>query len=111
MTRCMLILLSVAISALITQPCTAFVPTTSISQKLVIPKTTAFVNNVLTLSARKQKEDLSYIESRDMTREEMLELNKKNEEIMNMELSMMTGFSLVISLPILYLCWVAFFSD
>jgi hypothetical protein len=57
------------------------------------------------------KEDLSFIESRDMTREEMLELNKKNEDIMNMELQMMTGFSLVLSLPILYLCWVAFFSD
>jgi hypothetical protein len=38
-------------------------------------------------------------------------LNKKNEDIMNMELSAMTGFSLVLSLPILYLCWVAFFSD
>ena len=57
------------------------------------------------------KEDLSFIESRDMTREEMLDLNKQNEEIMNMELQMMTGFSLVLSLPILYLCWFAFFSD
>lgn len=56
-------------------------------------------------------EDLSFIETRDMTREEMLELNKKNEDIMNMELQAMTGFSLVLSLPILYLCWVAFFSD
>jgi hypothetical protein len=56
-------------------------------------------------------EDLSFIESRDMTREEMIELNQKNEDIMNMELQMMTGFSLVISLPILYLCWVAFFSE
>jgi selenocysteine-specific elongation factor len=61
--------------------------------------------------AKKVKEDLSYIETRDMTREEMLELNKKNEDIMNMELTAMTGFSLVLSLPILYLCWVAFFSD
>ena len=52
-----------------------------------------------------------FIESRDMTREEMLDLNKQNEEIMNMELSLMTGFSLVLSLPILYLCRVAFFSD
>ena len=59
----------------------------------------------------KKKEDLSYLETRDMTKEEMLELNKKNEDIMNMELTMMTAFSLVISLPILYLCWVAFFSD
>jgi len=61
--------------------------------------------------AKKVKEDLSFIETRDMTREEMLELNKKNEDIMNMELTAMTGFSLVLSLPILYLCWVAFFSD
>ena len=60
---------------------------------------------------KKVKEDLSYIESRDMTREEMVELNKKNEDIMNMELQMMTGFSLIIILPILYLCWVAFFSE
>mmetsp|Transcript_273 Transcript_273/g.369 ORF Transcript_273/g.369 Transcript_273/m.369 type:complete len:106 (-) Transcript_273:70-387(-) len=60
---------------------------------------------------KKEKEDLSFIESRDMTREEMLALNAENEEVMNMELQMMTGFSLVISLPILYLCWVAFFSD
>ncbi len=60
---------------------------------------------------KKPQEDLSYIETRDMTRAEMEELNRQNEDIMNMELSMMTGFSLVISLPILYLCWVAFFSD
>ena len=60
---------------------------------------------------KKEQEDLSFIESRDMTREEMLELNKKNEDIMNMELQAMTGFSLILSLPILYLCWVAFFSD
>ena len=63
------------------------------------------------INAKKKVEDLSYIESRDMTREEMLALNKKNEEIMNMELQAMTGFSLILSLPILYLCWVAFFSD
>jgi hypothetical protein len=63
------------------------------------------------LNKKKPKEDLSFIETRDMTREEMMELNKKNEEIMNMELQAMTGFSLILSLPILYLCWVAFFSD
>jgi len=63
------------------------------------------------LAAKKPQMDLSDIESRDMTREEMIELNKQNEDIMNMELSMMTGFSLIISLPILYLCWVAFFSE
>ena len=73
--------------------------------------TTTRATTATLLAAKKPKEDLSYIESRDMTREEMIELNKKNEDIMNMELSMMTAFSLVISLPILYLCWVAFFSD
>eukprot|EP00525_Craspedostauros_australis_P001774 CAMPEP_0198115790 /NCGR_PEP_ID=MMETSP1442-20131203/7222_1 /TAXON_ID= /ORGANISM="Craspedostauros australis, Strain CCMP3328" /LENGTH=113 /DNA_ID=CAMNT_0043773365 /DNA_START=99 /DNA_END=440 /DNA_ORIENTATION=- len=72
----------------------------------VAPASTLFV-----FGNKKKEEDLSDIESRDMTREEMIALNKKNEEIMNMELSMMTAFSLVISLPILYLCWVAFFSD
>jgi hypothetical protein len=60
---------------------------------------------------KKKKQDLSDIESRDMTRGEMEDLNKQNTEIMNMELQMMTVFSLVISLPILYLCWVAFYSD
>ena len=93
-----------------------------VSLLLVLCTASAFapVKNVVTpqsqisstpLFAKKPVEDLSYIESRDMTRQEMLDLNKKNEEIMNMELQMMTGFSLVISLPILYLCWVAFFSD
>lgn len=72
-------------------------------------QSTAFVTS---LAAKKKPEiDLSDIETRDMTREEMLDLNKQNEEIMNMELSMMTGFSLIISLPLLYLCWVAFFSE
>ena len=75
---------------------------------------TSGVESALNVFGGKKKgpeEDLSFIESRDMTREEMIALNKKNEEIMNMELTMMTGFSLVLSLPILYLCWVAFFSD
>jgi len=79
------------------------------------PRAPALTTRVSATSApvlfAKKKEDLSYLETRDMTKEEMLELNKKNEDIMNMELSMMTGFSLLISLPILYLCWVAFFSE
>ncbi len=60
---------------------------------------------------KKEEEDLSYIESRDMTREEMLDLNKQNEEIMNAELIGMTAFSLIISIPMLYLVWVGFFSE
>ena len=46
-----------------------------------------------------------------MTKAEMLEYNKQSEEIMNAEMYLMTGASLVISLPIFYLCWVAYFSD
>ena len=77
-----------------------------------ITPTRAFVPAPMNVfGKKKQEEDLSFIESRDMTREEMLELNAKNEDIMNMELQAMTGFSLILSLPILYLCWVAFFSD
>mmetsp|Transcript_9773 Transcript_9773/g.13819 ORF Transcript_9773/g.13819 Transcript_9773/m.13819 type:complete len:107 (+) Transcript_9773:33-353(+) len=68
-------------------------------------------NNAQFIKAKKNDYDFSSIESRDMTKEEMLEMNKQNEDIMNMELQMMTGFSLVISLPILYLCWVAFYSE
>ena len=60
---------------------------------------------------RQEEEDLSYIETRDMTRAEMEDLNKQNEEIMNAELWGMTLFSLVISVPMLYLVWVAFFSE
>ncbi len=39
------------------------------------------------LAAKKKKSDfdLSSIESRDLTREEMLDINKQNEEIMNMD--------------------------
>lgn len=80
--------------------------------KSSLPTARSFAAEPLNVFGKKQpEEDLSFIESRDMTREEMLALNKKNEDIMNMELTAMTGFSLVLSLPILYLCWVAFFSD
>jgi selenocysteine-specific elongation factor len=80
--------------------------------KAVVSPTRAAQSTALNVFGKKEPvEDLSFIETRDMTREEMLELNKKNEDIMNMELQAMTGFSLVLSLPILYLCWVAFFSD
>ena len=60
---------------------------------------------------KKEEEDLSFIESRDLTREEMLEINRRNEEVMNRELGAMTGISVLFSIPILYLCWVAFFTD
>jgi hypothetical protein len=60
---------------------------------------------------KKEEEDLSFIETRDMTREEMQALNQKNEEIMNAELIGMTLFSLVLSVPMLYLVWVGFFAE
>jgi hypothetical protein len=60
---------------------------------------------------KKEEEDLSYMEVRDLTREEMANINKRNEEVMNTELQAMTGISVLFSFPILYLCWVAFFSD
>lgn len=102
-SRTVLFTALVAVLAALALPADAFIPQSAISTSRGSP---AFV-----FGKKEPKEDLSAIETRDMTREEMLELNAKNEEIMNMELSMMTGFSLVISLPILYLCWVAFFSD
>jgi hypothetical protein len=55
--------------------------------------------------------DLSEIETRDMTPAEMRALNAKNEEIMNAELIGMTVFSLILSVPMLYLVWVGFFSE
>ena len=60
---------------------------------------------------KKEEEDLSFLEVRDLTREEMMEINKRNENVMNNELAAMTGISVLFSFPILYLCWVAFFSD
>ena len=86
---------------------------TPTANAFVVPALTkqSFSVQPLNIFNKKQEEDLSYIESRDMTREEMLELNKKNEDIMNMELTAMSLFSAVLCLPIFYLCWVAFFSD
>lgn len=55
--------------------------------------------------------DLSEIETRDMTRDEMKRLNAENERVMNQELVGMTVFSLIISLPLLYLAWVGLFAD
>ena len=73
--------------------------------------TTSTAHYVFGGKKKNDDEDLSFIESRDMTREEMLELNKQNEDIMNAELWGMTIFSLIISIPMLYLVWVGFFSE
>jgi hypothetical protein len=60
---------------------------------------------------KKQDYDFSEIETRDMTRDEMKALNAENEKIMNAELAGMTAFSLVISIPMLYLVWVGLFAE
>ena len=75
--------------------------------------TTAMTTTVLHQFGKKKApaEDLSFIETRDLTREEMLNINKRNEGVMNRELQAMTGISVLFSIPILYLCWVAFFSE
>lgn len=66
---------------------------------------------ILPAARKKSKEDLSYLETRDMTRDEMKALNAENEKVMNSELVGMTIFSLIISIPMLYLVWVGFFSE
>lgn len=69
------------------------------------------LNMVFNRNNKKKDEDLSYIETRDMTPDEMRALNAKNEDIMNAELAGMTIFSLILSIPMLYLVWVGFFSE
>lgn len=103
-------LLAVLVATCAFFSCDAFTMKPQTVNKAKVSSTAVYIGN-FGGGKKKPTEDLSYIESRDMTKEEMLELNKKNEDIMNMELQAMTGFSLVLSLPILYLCWVAFFSD
>jgi hypothetical protein len=61
--------------------------------------------------ARKPLKDYDFIETRDMTREEMEEYNKRSEEKMQQEFGAMTLISVLLSVPMLYLCWVAFFSE
>ena len=76
------------------------------------PSTTTTATFVFNKNKNKKPEmDLSDIEVRDMTRKEMLELNAENERVMNAELVGMTLFSLVLSVPMLYLVWVGFFSE
>ena len=83
----------------------AFTPTS------IQSRTASSTTSLNQFGKKKPQEDLSSIESRDLTREEMLAINKRNEEVMNNELQAMTGVSVLFSLPILYLCYVAFFSD
>jgi hypothetical protein len=104
-SRIVLLTTLVAVVATLMPLADAFAPQPALTVR------TASLTQVSVFGGKKKKEDLSYIETRDMTRAEMEDLNKQNTEIMNMELQLMTVFSLVISLPILYLCWVAFYSD
>jgi hypothetical protein len=104
-SRALLLSALVALIAAVLPSANAFVPPSA------VVTTRSSTTPAFIFGKKKPVEDFSDIEVRDMTRAEMEDLNAQNEDVMNMELSMMTGFSLVISLPILYLCWVAFFSD
>jgi len=88
-------------------------PTTAAKKATTTIPSSSNTSTTLYQFGKKKKtvEDLSFIETRDLTREEMLNINKRNEEVMNRELQAMTGISVLFSIPILYLCWVAFFSD
>lgn len=63
---------------------TAFTPQASVAAPRAAPL------NVF--GKKKEETDFSDIEVRDLTRAEMLEINKQNEEVMNMELGMMVSF-------------------
>ena len=106
---------SMIVTALVAVIMAAFAPcnTMGFAPSLATSKATLSTSSLSVFGGggRKEEEDLSAIESRDMTRAEMEAYNRRSEEIMNQEMNAMTAFSLVISLPILYLCWVAFFSD
>lgn len=107
-------ILAICIAALtLTGSTTDAFTSRTIQSRTTFATTTTGVTTALFQFGKKKsdEEDLSYIESRDLTREEMLEINKRNEQVMNNELQAMTGISILFSIPIFYLCWVAFFSD
>jgi hypothetical protein len=114
-----LVLLAAAMCAVawVVPSCDAFAPRPALAvqpqqRSSASTSTSTSITTALGVFGKKKlEEDLSYIETRDMTRKEMIELNQENEKIMNAELWGMTGFSLVISIPMLYLVWVAFFSE
>jgi hypothetical protein len=116
-TRCRFLLpmMVVVMSALLISlgPATATFVTTTTARSLTAKKSKTPTQLVVFGNKKKRDEDndLSFIETRDMTRDEMKRLNARNEEIMNAELVGMTAFSLIISIPMLYLVWVGFFSE
>ena len=81
------------------------------SVRCVLSSSSSSQLNAVKNKKKLTKEELSYLEVRDMTREEMLKLNAENERVMNQELTYMTIFSLIISAPLLYLAWVGFFAE
>lgn len=79
-----LVLATVAVVAATILPLTtAFAPQASVATTRASP--------LYIFGGKKEEEDYSDIEVRDLTREEMLEINRKNEEVMNMELGMMVS--------------------
>jgi len=107
----MLALFAVAILTMTTATLAFQAPNPAVAHSCRTTATSSSMTTMGIFKKKKEEEDLSFIETRDMTREEMKELNAQNEDIMNAELVGMTLFSLVISLPLLYLAWVGLFSE
>ena len=84
-SRITILAITVAVICAIFPTANGFVPQSAVS-------TTPRVTPELYIFGKKEPvEDFSDIEVRDLTREEMLDINRQNEEIMNMELSMMVS--------------------
>jgi hypothetical protein len=86
-----------------------------VGRSSLVPPATDTTTELAMIFNKKKKQDddddLSFIETRDMTREEMAQYNQQFEDTVNQEIVGMTVFSLIISLPLLYLAWVAFFAE
>ena len=98
----MMMMMEVSAFVVVVPPCLPTTLTTS---------STSSSSSLNLFNKKEEEEDLSFIESRDMTREEMEKFNKASEDVMQAELIGMTIFSLIISIPMLYLVWVGFFSE
>mmetsp|Transcript_24006 Transcript_24006/g.56006 ORF Transcript_24006/g.56006 Transcript_24006/m.56006 type:complete len:101 (+) Transcript_24006:21-323(+) len=89
------------VAALLVGNSQAFV-SPKVATKRASPKTAAFV-----FGGNKKEPE----EPQRFTREDMARLNAQSEANMQKDFQAMTVVSLIFSLPLLYLCWVAFFSD
>lgn len=78
-------------------------PKVSTVGKTASPRVMGNSEPAFVFKKKKPEIDLSDIEVRDMTRDEMKALNEENERVMNAELWGMTIFSLILSLPMFYL--------